>query len=195
MRKIGLLLGIMLLLASMTSCAGKQNTVTKEEDMSKTSVQEENKQDEETERKKEDINEEENNELAEDGDKEEKKEININVYFADAETGEMISKAINIEKLDAQLIWKELQKADVINSEAAVLGLEVNENEKTINLDLDESFGEQLRSMGTTGEKELLNAIVYTYLEAYGCDRIKLTEESGVLTSGHREYTEYLTKE
>ena len=39
-----------------------------------------------------------------------------------------------------------------------------------------------------------MGCVVNTYLDDYKCSSIKITEEGQTLCSGHREYTEYLTK-
>ncbi|MCB7305223.1 GerMN domain-containing protein [Bariatricus massiliensis] len=195
MKKKGIVCGIMLLLISLTSC-GQQKNANNEVDKPQDSVVSE--KDNEQETSKEEDEENGNNELNEpehEVETESQGTISISVYYPHEESGELVSKSVAIEKLDAQLIWEELQKVGVVEDKTAVLGIEINSGNSTIDLDLNEAFGIQLRSMGTTGEKELLNSIVNTYLDAFQCDKIKLTEEGGVLASGHKEYEGYLGRE
>ena len=65
---------------------------------------------------------------------------------------------------------------------------------KALSLDVNEAFGVQLRSYGTTGETILIQSVVNTFLDAYGCEKIKITENGATLCSGHMEYGEYMGK-
>lgn len=183
--KKNLILGLSILcIVSMTAC-GQKKAIEEEQ------LKEQVKQSEQQEGSQE-VGEEEPENV---DDVESSSSIVIKVYYPDEESGKMTSVEVEIEKLDVRLIWQQLQKVGVINADSDVLGIETNVNEGIITLDLNEAFGNQLRSMGTTGEKDLLNSIVYTYLDAYQCQKIKLTENGGVLVSGHKEYGNYLEKE
>ena len=59
---------------------------------------------------------------------------------------------------------------------------------------MNEGFGNQLRSYGTSGETMLIQSVVNTFLDTYGCEKIKITENGETLYSGHMEYTEYMEK-
>lgn len=63
-----------------------------------------------------------------------------------------------------------------------------------LQLDVNRSFGEWLRSFGTAGEQEIMSCVVNTYLDAYGAQSIKITEEGQILNSGHMSYEEYMEK-
>ena len=56
---------------------------------------------------------------------------------------------------------------------------------RAIDLDFNAATGEYIRSMGTTGEIQIIGCIINTYLETYDCDGIKLTEEGKVLQTSH----------
>lgn len=189
-----IVIGLALLTAvALSSCESpkdniKENTKTEES----TNKKEPDKNKTETEEQK---TEENPGQQPESGDSDGKTEsVKVNVYYPDPESGELVPKTVEMESVDAQMIWKELRKAGVVSEETAVLGVEVDEGSQTMILDLNAAFGEQLRSMGTTGEKEIIDSIVATYLEAFKCQKLKITEESGVLASGHKEYGEYLEK-
>lgn len=189
-----LILGLSLLcIVCMTACGQKK--ATEEEELKKQVKQEENESEEKQNEQQEGSQEVGGQEQENTDDVQSSSSIVIKVYYPDEESGEMTSVEVEIENLDARLIWQQLQKVGVINAGPDVLGIETNVSEGIITLDLNEAFGNQLRSMGTTGEKDLLNSIVYTYLDAYQCQKIKLTENGGVLVSGHKEYGNYLEKE
>ena len=67
-----------------------------------------------------------------------------------------------------------------------LLSFKVNEETHLIDLDFNAATGEYIRSMGTTGEIQIIGCIINTYLETYDCDGIKLTEE-GKFCKHHME--------
>ena len=76
-----------------------------------------------------------------------------------------------------------------------MLEFSLNESEKKIDLDFNKTTGDRIRSMGTTGESEILACIINTYLDAYECDGIKLTEEGEPLeTSSGADFNGYSSK-
>lgn len=191
MKKMRLLCGVMLLLVGLTSC-GQEKSDMKQENRTSNSITDEeglegNGKQEGTNLKDQQID---NTDRPED-----ESGTKVNIYYSDNEHEGLISEVVEIKELDAQLIWQKLQNAGMIDSAAAILEMKINSKEGEIILDLNEKFGEQLRSKGTTGERELLDSVVYTFLEAYQCDKIQLKEEGGVLISSHKEYSDYLTKE
>ncbi len=107
----------------------------------------------------------------------------VKVYYIDAETAELVSDEVEIENEND--IWKALQEREILTEDCKLLSFKVNEEEKTIDLDFNSALGERVRSFGTAGETEIIGCLVNTYLEAYGCDRIRLTEEGGVFETSH----------
>ena len=61
-------------------------------------------------------------------------------------------------------------------------------------LDVDEKFGEQLRSLGTAGEEELMHCVVNSFLDTFSCEKVRITENGDVLVSGHKEYGDYISR-
>lgn len=134
------------------------------------------------------------NPQTDDSEEKEKEKMNtVSIYHVDDGTGELMKSEVMISDIDAQEIWIEVQRAGIVGEDEKVLGIEIADDNSMI-LDLNKEFGEHLRSEGTTGEKAIIDSIVNTYLEAFACERIKLTEEGGTLYSGHKEYDAYLEK-
>ena len=79
--------------------------------------------------------------------------------------------------MNATVLWGLLKETGIIPEDSEVISLK-GDGEKLL-LDVDSVFGEQLRSQGTAGEREILGCVVNTFLEAYGCEEIKITEEIG----------------
>lgn len=117
----------------------------------------------------------------------------IALYYVDGETAEIVTK--NIEIQDEQDIWTALKTEGVLTDECELISLTVNSSDTTLELDFNSATGDRIRSMGTTGETEIIGCIVNTYLEAYDCTGIKLTENGQVLeTSSGANFDGYTGK-
>ncbi len=108
---------------------------------------------------------------------------NITVYYVDAQTAEIVSESVEIH--DEYDIWAALIENGILTEDCELLSLTVNEAEKKIDLDFNSAVGDRVRSMGTTGETEIVGCIINTYLEAYGCEGIRLTEEGQAFETSH----------
>lgn len=108
---------------------------------------------------------------------------NITLYYVDDRTAEVTGKSVVIQ--DEYDIWEALQENGILTEDCELLSLQVNETEKKMDLDFNSATGDRIRSMGTTGEIQIIGCIINTYLEAYDCDGIRLTEEGQVLETSH----------
>lgn len=108
---------------------------------------------------------------------------NVRVYYVDEQSGQVTGK--NVEIKNENDIWAALQENAILTPDCHLLSMTLNEAEKKIDLDFDSATGERIRSMGTTGEIQIIGCIINTYLEAYDCDGIKLTEEGNPLQTSH----------
>lgn len=107
----------------------------------------------------------------------------VSIYYVDDQTAEIVSKSVEIN--DEYDIWEALKENGILTEDCELLSLTVNEAEKKIDLDFNSAVGERVRSMGTTGETEIVGCIINTYLEAYGCEGIRLTEEGQAFETSH----------
>lgn len=105
------------------------------------------------------------------------------IYYVDDASGEITGK--NIDAKDEYDLWAGLQDAGILTEDCDLLSLSVNEEEKKIDLDFDSDTGDRIRSMGTAGETEITGCMINTYLEAYSCDGIRLTEEGNTFETAH----------
>ncbi|WP_302245831.1 hypothetical protein [[Ruminococcus] torques] len=173
---ISLLLGISCFI--MAGCANKDN-----EDKDDTKIEQnlDKKEDAEDFNKK-DEEADENKKVEEDEDEDENSR-EARVYYVDDITGEIMGKTITVKtEYD---IWKALQGNGILTEGCQLLSFKVNEETHLIDLDFNAATGEYIRSMGTTGEIQIIGCIINTYLETYDCDGIKLTEEGKVLQTSH----------
>ena len=114
------------------------------------------------------------------------------IYYIDDESGQTMEEEVEVETLDANTIWKKMQEKGIVPGDATVLSFV--QNGDTLELDLDEKFGEYIRRQGSMGEQEILKCIVNTYLDNFSAQKLKITEEGMVFSSGHAIYDSYFTK-
>lgn len=117
----------------------------------------------------------------------------IKIYYVDPDTAEITSRVEEFSEVDAERIWMAFQQDGLVPETCKINSFQEVDEQK-IEMDVTADFGEKLRSMGTTGEEEIMHCVVNTYLEAYNCDEIKITEDGQTLYSNNREYEGYLTK-
>ncbi|MEF9998650.1 MAG: GerMN domain-containing protein [Lachnospiraceae bacterium] len=125
-------------------------------------------------------------------DNQEKKQKLIHIYYIDDATGTYVSKEMQWKEQDYQAIWEALKVEGMVTAESKLLNLKINNTDKTIDLDANQAFGDYIRTMGSTGEQEILACVVNTYLEACGCDKIKITEEEKVLETNNATLDYYM---
>lgn len=126
----------------------------------------------------------------------EKEEVTVTIYFSNANADGFATEEVNTADLTAQWLLDQLSAREVIPADVQALSCEVTEEDgiKAVNLDLNQAFATFMQSSGTTGEYISLGSVCNTFLDAYGCERIKITVEGGVLSTGHTEYTGYMGK-
>ncbi|WP_072525291.1 GerMN domain-containing protein [Clostridium sp. Marseille-P3244] len=107
----------------------------------------------------------------------------VTLYYVDDQTAEVTGKSVEIQ--NERDIWNALIENGILTEDCELLSLSISEGEKKIDLDFNAATGDRIRSMGTTGETQIIGCIVNTYLEAYGCDGIRLTEEGQPLQTSH----------
>lgn len=107
----------------------------------------------------------------------------VAVYYVDEQTGNITSQNIEVE--NEYDIWAALQKLGVLTDDCMLKSLTIDKAKKRLDLDFNSATGDRIRSMGTTGEIEIVGCIVNTYLEAYNGKEIKLTEEEQPFNTSH----------
>ena len=183
MRRIKLVSVILMSAFLMAGCGKKEADPSTEQEEKKPAVTQETEvtEEEQDEQKTEDTADKETPD-AEDANtdaepQEEKREVRI--YYIDDATGEPAS--VNMVISDENDIWAELQEKGILEDNCKLLSFEVDEANGQIDLDFNAALGDRIRSFGTTGETEIIGCLINTYLDAYGCDGIRLTEEGSRL--------------
>lgn len=116
----------------------------------------------------------------------------VTIYKIDPDSGELTTEVRKCEELNVKILWDYLIETGAVPEGSKALSLV--QDGKQLQLDVDNTFGEWLRSYGTAGEQEIMSCVVNTYLDAYGAQSIQITEEGQTLRSGHMEYDEYMEK-
>lgn len=120
-------------------------------------------------------------------------EKEITIYYIEEESEEFTKRTIVCEGDFASVIFGELKKESVLTEECQILSIKVNQEDKTIDLDVNEEFGNYLRGMGTAGEKDILKCTVKSILEAYGCKKMMITENGKPLETSHMILEDYIS--
>lgn len=125
------------------------------------------------------------------GDHEAQDQILKLYYISDSEEIECAEIRTNL--LQTTDIWNGLIGEGVLSSECKMNSCNVDQEQKTIDLDVDSGTGSYIRGMGTTGEEQILICIKKSFLETYGCERLKITENGQPLETGHTVIKGYMT--
>ena len=184
----------------VVGCGQKENKNTEEQ------IRTDNKQDTTTDYK--------DNLKEDETQKAEKTEIQktITVYSVNLDSGEIQSEEIKVNQLSGEEIWTALKERDVLTTDCKLNTCNVNTEEKKmlkdkiaslrdliiknqLDLDVDGTFGNYIRTMGTTEEQEVLKCIVNTFLDSYSCEKIKITENGQPLETSSAVLNGYMTKQ
>lgn len=125
----------------------------------------------------------------------EESEKNITLYYIEESTGDTASKEVCVKGDLSKGIVEQLKSEKVLSEACSVQNLSVNSTEKTVDLAMNKAFGDYIRGMGTTGSEQVLECVVKTYLNAYECKGLKITEDGSPLDTGHTVLDGYMSYE
>ena len=131
-------------------------------------------------------------EESEDTEEDTQKSTVIRIYYVN-DNEEITCEERECEELDPDMIWNALIEKGILKERCGKNDFSVNAEAKTIDLDVNTGFGDYLRSMGTTGEDEILTCVNRSYLESYQCEKIRITENGQALDTGHTVLDGYMT--
>lgn len=179
-----------MVIGCLAGCGSTPENAGEEEEKPNISEEQEkqNEADENNEEQKEDEKSNEDN-----VENETQSDVEITVYYTD-DNGDIQSKVKTISEVTPENVWNAVKNENSILSDSEMISCIVDNAEKKIDLDLNRRFGEVLRSVGTSAENNMIAAVVNTYLEAFECEQIKISEEGGLLSSSHRDYDKYMEK-
>ena len=189
-----LLVGILI---SLSACSNSTNTDLPQADGQKTEQQDDDKNKvDQKEENKEEQSGENSEEQSEDTISKEDKTVEIKVYVCNDDATAFVAESVKIDELTPENIVNALIEKSVLSSDVQVLKCDKQtvDGVKSLDVDFNEAFGAYVCSMGTTGEYYTIGSIVNTFLDAYGCEKIKITVEGNTLESGHAEYPGYMNR-
>ena len=126
----------------------------------------------------------------------EDKSVEIKVYVSNDDATAFVSDSVKIDELTPENIVNILVQKSVLSSDVQVLKFDKQKVDgvESLEIDFNEAFGAYVCSMGTTGEYYTIGSIVNTFLDAYGCEKVKITVEGNTLETGHAEYPGYMNR-
>ena len=189
-----LLTGVLL---SVSACSN--STDTSQSDNQKTEQQESDKDkaDQKDEEKTEDKSADSADASTDDQtSQKEDKSAEITIYVSNDDATEFVSESVKIDELTPENIVNILVRKSVLSSDVQVLKCDKQtvDGVESLEIDFNEAFGAYVCSMGTTGEYYTIGSVVNTFLDAYGCEKVKITVEGNTLETGHAEYPGYMNR-
>lgn len=116
------------------------------------------------------------------------------VYHSNPDADELIKEEVEVDEISPEAVLKALIDAGALTEDIKINSLQEAEKdgEKVLDVDFSQEFAELTSSMGSTGEYMIMGSVCNTFLDAYGCKKIHITVEGGILSTGHNEYPGYL---
>ncbi len=189
---IGLLTGVLL---SISACSNSASTDLAQSENQEVEQQKDNNVEQKNENKEEQSGEN-SDEKSENTVSNEEKSIEIKIYVSNDDATAFVSESVKIDELTPENIVKVLIEKSVLPSDVQVLKCDKQtiDGVESLEIDFNEAFGAYVCSMGTTGEYYTIGSIVNTFLDAYGCEKVKITVEGNTLETGHAEYPGYMNR-
>lgn len=189
---------LVVMLVSVSACSNSTSIDSSQSDNQKTEQQETDKDmvDQKEENKENQLAGEDANKKSEDTVSNEDKSVDIQLYVSNDDATAFVSESVKIDELTPENIVNALVQKSVLPSDIQVLKCEeqIVDGVKSLDVDFNEAFGAYVCSMGTTGEYYTIGSIVNTFLDAYGCEKVKITVEGNTLETGHAEYPGYMNR-
>ena len=191
---IFILTGIIL---TMSACSNSTSANSSQADNQKIEQQENDKNNvDQKEENKEEQSGENSDEQSENTISNEDKSVEIKVYVSNDDATAFVSDSVKIDELTPENIVNILVQKSVLSSDVQVLKCDKQKVDgvESLEIDFNEAFGAYVCSMGTTGEYYTIGSVVNTFLDAYGCEKVKITVEGNTLETGHAEYPGYMNR-
>ncbi len=195
-RVLGLILVCIVFL--LAACGKTGNEASKAEEQEKSNTTSEEKVDDKSAVSVEEGITDEKKEADEsisEGAEEMPEPVTVKVYYSNADATAFVSEEVQVENLTPEEVLRVLVDKGVVTADVEILSFKETEadGKPALEIDFNRAFGDYVSGMGTTGEYYILGGLCNTFLETYGCERIKFTVEGNVLTTGHAEYPGYLS--
>lgn len=117
-------------------------------------------------------------------------EKTISLYYMEESTGEIASKEVSVKGDISEAVLERLKEAQVLSAACAVEDISVKE--KTIEVAVNQAFGDYIRGMGSGSSEQIVECFARTYLQAYNCEWLKITENGNPFDTGHTVLEGYI---
>ena len=119
--------------------------------------------------------------------------VSFSLYSSNDDATGLVQETVEVAALTPENVLAVLIERGGLQGDIRILGFEQAEDNGTrvLNIDFSQDLGTYVGSMGTAGEWTIMGSVCNTFLNAYGCEKVKITVEGGVLTTGHKEYKGY----
>lgn len=116
------------------------------------------------------------------------------IYSSNENADGFVTEEVETSELTAQWLLDQLAARGVISADVQALSCRETDVDgvKSLDLDLNQAFATFMQSSGSTGEYISLGSLCNTFLDAYGCEQIRITVEGGTLSTGHTDYAGYM---
>ena len=185
---------LVVMLVSVSACSNSTSTDSSQTANQKTEQQEDKNNADQKDENKEEQSGENSDEKSQNTVSNEDKSVEIKVYMSNDDATAFVSESVEIAELTPENIVNALIEKSVLSSDVQVLKCDKQtvEGVESLEVDFNEAFGVYVSSKGTTGEYYTIGSIVNTFLDAYGCEKIKITVEGNTLETGHNDYPGYM---
>lgn len=193
--KLFLLLGACMVL--VMGCQKSESEETEQEEKKTEALEIESEKEDEEDAEESEEAEEETDEKEKSGQQTPAVEAKtVTIYSSNDNADGFVTEEVEASEVTAEWLLGQLADKGVVSGDVQALSCAETQVDgvKALDLDLNQAFGNALRSMGTAGEYMTLGSICNTFLDAYDCEKIQITVEGNTLETGHTEYPGYLNK-
>ena len=120
----------------------------------------------------------------------------MTVYYSNGKADGLEKEIIEVDEITPEEVISSLSRHNIVSIDTKVLDFRITETDgqrrKVLELDLSKAFREYIKTMGESGEKAVMGALVNTFLENYQADGLLLTVEGAELETSHGTYRDTL---
>lgn len=200
-KRLWIIAFVLIFMLCFTAC-GKKEEPQPSSDVPEEEIQDTEEEDETEDTDQEDDSDEDSGEDSQDSDpsgtgiaEPVADPVGITVFYSNDDATGFASEEVQIAALSPEEVLKALTEKGVLSADIQALSLETRavDGKESVELDLNDAFIPYLSSVGSTGEYYVMGSVCNTFLNAYGCEQIRITVNGQDLATGHAEYPGYMT--
>lgn len=120
--------------------------------------------------------------------------VTIHVYSSNDDATAFQSTEVTVGSLSPEAVLQALVDQGAIPADVRINSLEQTTADGigTLMIDFNGAFASYVSSMGSAGEYYAMGSVCNTFLDAYGCEQVKITVDGATLETGHTDYPGYM---